>query len=116
MAKGYELVWKGRTATREYRETAAAALFKGAELLLTEANKTVPIEEGTLARSGETSLDAGRLEAAVSYDTPYARVQHEDTALSHDPGRRAKWLQLTLQEQSKRLLDFISDEIAKEVR
>lgn len=64
------------------------------EHLLSEANKHVPHDEGTLERSGEATVDGRR--GAVSYDTPYAVRQHEDMTLSHDGKGRAKWLETTM--------------------
>lgn len=109
------MTWRGEFAKAAYRQAAARALDIGAELILTEANKTVPIEEATLERSGAVSVDDQRLEAAVSYDTPYARVQHEDRHLRHDPGRRAKWLQLTLDEKWRDVSEVIAAEIRRRI-
>lgn len=64
-----------------------------AEHILAEATDLVPIEEGTLQRSGTVSIDAMGTTAAVSYDTPYAVRQHEEIDWRHDPGRRAKFLE-----------------------
>jgi hypothetical protein len=75
----------------------ARAIETVAEDCLTEANRTVPIETGTLMRSGHVTR-VGELEAAVGYDTPYAVVQHEDSSLHHDPGRRDHWLERTVEE------------------
>jgi hypothetical protein len=86
-----------------YRAAAVAGLSDAAEVLLEEANRSVPIEESTLARSGTTSVDPAALKAAVAYDTVYAARQHEDLTLRHDPGRRAKWLELSMQENASRL-------------
>lgn len=67
----------------------------GAEHVLSESSKVVPIEEGTLSRSGKTSAEmTGDVAvAAVSYDTPYAVRQHEELDYRHDPGRQAKYLE-----------------------
>lgn len=64
------------------------------EFLLSEANKRVPHDEGTLERSGSASSDGKR--GAVSYDTPYAVRQHEDMSLRHDGKGESKWLENTL--------------------
>lgn len=88
------------------RRAATVALSDASGFLLEEANRTVPIEEGTLARSGVSSVDG--LRAAVSYDTPYSVRQHEDTRLRHDSGRRAKWLEHTFREQSPTVGQFIA--------
>ena len=69
------------------------ALVDLAEHGLEEANRIAPIEEGTLVRSGQVSRDDRGGRVAVSYDTAYAVVQHEDTQLRHDDGRQAKFLE-----------------------
>jgi hypothetical protein len=112
--------WNGDEAKRIYFAAAQAAVNLGAELLLTEANKTVPIEETTLGRSGQVSTDTSRTRtrnavANVSYDTPYAKRQHEDRTLKHDPGRRAKWLEFTLDENRRKISGLLADEIRKRV-
>lgn len=95
------LLWRGAEVVKEYRQAAAQALTTVAEAELGNANQTCPIEETTLIRSGAVApATANNLTATISYDTPYAVVQHEDTTFRHDPGRRAKWLELTLREDA----------------
>ena len=59
------------------------------------ATQIVPIEEGTLGRSGQTSTETqGQAGVgAVSFDTPYAVRQHEELDYRHDEGRSAKYLE-----------------------
>lgn len=64
-----------------------------AEHILGVANAQVPIEEGTLERSGTVSTDPANFTAAISFDTPYAVRQHEDMTARHDAGRNAKYLE-----------------------
>lgn len=110
------LRWDGDKVKGNVRKAAAKALRDGAEHLLTEANRTVPLETGDLMRSGAPDVDEQALEATVSYDVPYAVRQHEETTYRHDPGRRAKWLELTLDEQRRRIQSYIEDEIKKALR
>ena len=91
------------------------ALFLGAGHILTMANRTVPIEEATLERSGGIDVDASRGVATIYYDTPYARRQHEDLSLKHDEGRRAKWLELAMKEEAERVFAFIGGELRQAV-
>lgn len=98
-------------AKQAVRDAAASGLSDAAEFLLEEANRTVPIEEGTLARSGTTDVDHGALQAAVAYDTPYAVRQHEDTRLRHNEGRRAKWLESTFKERGRDAIDHVGAKI-----
>ncbi len=77
---------------------AEKAVALGGEHVLGESTKIVPLEEGTLSRSGKTSAEmTGDVAvAAVSYDTPYAARQHEEMDWRHDPGRQAKYLEQPL--------------------
>jgi len=55
------------------RAGAVRGLKKAVEHLLQVSREVVPLEEGTLERSGVASVDEGGLRGAVSYDTPYQR-------------------------------------------
>lgn len=77
-------------------ERAAQAVEEVADLVLEEANTRVPHEYGDLQDSGKVSVDAAELQAAVSYDTPYAVRQHEEMSYRHDAGREAKYLENSL--------------------
>lgn len=105
------IVWRGRQVSAQVRRAAAEGLFDAAEFLLEEANRTVPFAEGTLARSGTPSVDAGSLTAAVSYDTPYARRQHEHPEYRFQGGRRGKWLEKTLAEVGDQARQYVADRI-----
>lgn len=95
-----QIDWFGNEAKASVKNGAEIGLWRAAQHVLTEANRTVPWDQGPLMRSGGTDLDRGNLEASVYYDTPYARRQHEELGWRHKPGKRAKWLELTLQEQA----------------
>ncbi|GAA1327594.1 hypothetical protein GCM10009592_14640 [Brachybacterium rhamnosum] len=113
MAK--EVVFKaGVDVTKAVQDAAAHGLALAAEYLLEAANRTVPLEEGTLQRSGRASVDDDGLRAAVSYDTPYAIPVHEDLTARHDAGRRAKWLELAMQEEADTIRQIIVDAIKEQ--
>ena len=94
---------------------AESALTLGAEHVLSEATKLVPIEEGTLSRSGTTSTarDGLTVIAAVSYDTPYARRQHEDMSYRHDQERQAKFLEQPLMAEAAVVAKVVAATVAK---
>lgn len=92
-------------------DAARRGLALAAEYVLEQANRTVPHEEGTLQRSGRASVADDELRAAVSYDTPYAVPVHENLRAAHDAGRRAKWLELTMQEQADAVRQIVADAI-----
>lgn len=99
-------------ALAQVRKAAERAVADAGEHLLEQANRTVPIEEGTLARSGQATAQG--MTTVVSYDSPYAVRQHEDTRLRHDQGRRAKWLQRTFEEESAQVGEFLAERIRRE--
>jgi len=106
--------WYGPLAKGKAKQGAARGLFLGAEHVLEESRRLVPIEEGTLERSGVASVDEGQLRAAVSYDTVYAVYQHEMMNLQHDAGRTSKYLESPLfGAPGKKAQQMIADEIKK---
>ena len=100
--------WHGGKAKAANRKARRKALRAGAEHILSMSNLRVPLEEGTLERSGAVTLNAEGDEAAVSYDTVYARRQHEELTWKHDPGRSAKYLELALDEHGDEALAIMS--------
>ena len=98
------VTWKTAGLEGAVKSKQADAARDIAGFLLDEANKTVPLEEATLERSGFADSDEDT--AVVAYDTPYAVVQHEMMDWNHPGGRRAKWLERTFQEQARRAYDF----------
>lgn len=100
----------------DVRAAAIRALFEGAEHLLDESRRLVPLEEGILSGSGHTEVDEDALEAYVIYDTPYAVRQHEDTTLAHNAGRQAKYLEQPVRERGPDVTEYIADRIRAVLR
>ncbi|MFI6814429.1 HK97 gp10 family phage protein [Nonomuraea sp. NPDC050328] len=94
-------------------DAAAKGLKKALEHLLQKSREQVPHEEGTLERSGTVVVDEGELVGAVSYDTPYAIIQHEDLTLKHDEGRKAKYLEDPADEERGAMLEIIAAEMRR---
>jgi hypothetical protein len=80
-----------RFRTSRGQRLAEEGLQRGLEHVLGEARKLVPLEEGTLERSGRVVRDG--LNGAITFDTVYARRQHEELTWKHLPGRQAKYLE-----------------------
>ncbi|MFG3037781.1 hypothetical protein ACGFYZ_12815 [Streptomyces sp. NPDC048330] len=108
--------WNGDAVLAAERAGALLGLRLGAEHLLTESRRVVPIEEATLERSGVASVDEAALTAGVSYDTPYAVRQHEDMTLRHDNGRSAKFLERPLAEEAATINEIIAAAIRRAMR
>ena len=111
--------WRIKEAVKIAEEAGLKALRTGAEAILTEAIDETPIDTGTLRRSGTVTVgklpDSARIyEAAeagnemkdafpekigkekavyISFNTPYARRQHEELGYEHPRGGKAKYLE-----------------------
>lgn len=103
--------WFGAEAKARVSAGARKGLGLAAAFAMTEANKTVPLDQGPLQRSAGFDVDSDGQTAVVYYNTPYARRQHEELGWRHQQGRRAKWLELTMSEQSARIQQIIATQI-----
>lgn len=110
------LNWTGDAATAAIRQAAARGLLLAAEHTLSASRQRVPINEGTLERSGATSVDEATMTAAVAYDTPYARRIHEDLNARHSPGRTAKYLESVLPEVAGDVQTLIGAQVRRALR
>jgi hypothetical protein len=95
---------------------AVKGLGVALEHLLQVSREQVPHEEGTLERSGTTSVDAADLRGALSYDTPYAVIQHEDLTFRHDEGRKAKYLEDPFDSEQQTMQELIAAQIRRSLR
>lgn len=105
--------WHGVAVTERMRAGGVHGLELAAEALLQKTRARVPLEEGTLERSGVASVDESRLTGAVSYDTVYAVYQHEKLELRHAPGRTAKYVEEPLLENHAALQEIIAAQIRR---
>ena len=108
--------WSGTAASAAINRAAARGLLLAAEHVLAESRKRVPIDEGTLERSGAAVVDEAELTAGVSYDTPYAVRVHEDMTARHAPGRSAKYLESVLPEQARMVEALIAAQVRRSMR
>lgn len=95
-----------RQWTRRGRRIAEAGLRLGLEHVLFEARKIVPHKEGILELSGRVVQDG--LEGGVTFDTVYARRQHEEKDWKHKPGRRWKYLEEPMNRERETVLRLMA--------
>lgn len=107
------LHWDGDKLDNQAHRGAVKGLTDATEHILGASNATVPLEEGTLERSGVASVDNSSLTGAVSYDTVYAARQHEELTWRHAPGRRAKYLELAFVENAEEIKALIAAAIRR---
>lgn len=79
------------------------------EDLLGKAQREVPRDEGTLAGTGtaEVEVHGDKVVGRVSFSTPYAKRQHEETTWEHPKGGKAKYLEGPLTAEAPRMETII---------
>lgn len=107
-----DITWHGDEIRALLEDAEVTGLTLAGEHLLQVSRTEVPIEEGTLERSGEVSVDETRPAVAVSYNTPYAAAQHENLNLRHQGGRKAKYLEDPMNAERDTMLDLIAGPLA----
>lgn len=107
MSQDVEITWNGPAAVKAAHGGAVRGLQAAADFVLGEAVKIVPLDEGTLQDSGKATVDEATQTAIVSFDTPYAVVQHEDLTLHHANGRQAKYLETPWRENDAKIQEII---------
>jgi len=115
----FKLDWRGKEVIKKQQKAAEQGLRDAAEHIGEQANRTAPIDEGTLRRSMGTDFDPDRLMSVVFYDVPYVERLHEASPGEFrfsDPNARVKWLELTLQERQKAIKDYLADALREGLR
>jgi len=134
--------WRIKEAVIVAEAAGLKALRTGAEAILTEAIDETPIDTGTLRRSGTVTVgklpDSARIyEAAesgnemkdafpenigkekavyISFNTPYARRQHEELDYEHPRGGKAKYLEDPFNRNKKKVLKYADKQIRKALK
>ena len=134
--------WRIKEAVKLAEEAGLKALRTGAEAILTEAIDETQIETGTLRRSGTVTVgglpDGAQVyEAAesgsdmkdafpgpegkekavyISFNTPYARRQHEELGYNHPLGGKAKYLEDPFNWNNKKVLKYADKQIRKALK
>lgn len=114
MAQTSSFRWEGRAWLARTRAAAAKGVELGLEHVLAEAKKIVPLEEGTLERSGKVTIDPATLNGVITFETPYAVVQHERLDYKHAPGRQAKYLETPMNTQREQVLAITAATIRRD--
>ena len=131
--------WRIKEAVKIAEEAGLKALRTGAEAILTEAIDETPIDTGTLRRSGTVTVGAlpdgaqvyesaesgsnmkdafpgpeGKEKAVyISFNTPYARRQHEELGYNHPLGGKAKYLETPFNRNKKKVLQYAEKQVKK---
>ena len=101
--------------TARIKSFARRALQEAGGHVLAESNRIVPFREGHLARSGRVTVRVrgDNITGTISYHTPYARRQHEETSWRHPHGRRAKFLETALARNRGEVLSIVANRMRR---
>ncbi len=134
--------WRTKEAVKIAEKVGMKALRTGGESILTEAIDETPVDTGTLRRSGTVTVgglpDGAQVyEAAesgsdmrnafpgpegkgkavyISFNTPYARRQHEELGYQHPRGGKAKYLEDPFNRNKNKVLKMADLQIKKALR
>jgi hypothetical protein len=112
MSDNIVIKWYGDKVLKDIEKLMPQALDDAAEFILDESNKRVPIDEGTLANSGNTFVDGDV--AYVYYDTPYALRVHEDMSMKHKNGRTHHYLSYAVRDNKPKIQSIIAKRLRME--
>lgn len=108
--------WDGDRIAVDVDGASVRGVEVACEWLLGEARQQVPIDEGTLERSGTVTISKRDKVGAVSFDTLYAVRQHEDLENRHAGGRKAKYLEDPARDGAQTIRDLIAAELRRVMR
>lgn len=105
MAQIAHLQWEGhRIFGSRFQRLASDGIARALEHTLGVATTLVPLDEGPLQRSGKVQVEG--LNGTISYDSPYAIVQHENLTYRHAPGRTSKYLETPMNTERSVMLEL----------
>lgn len=104
-----------RQFERRFRAEAQLALGQFGEVVLGEAQRRAPVLEGTLRASGNSELiaEGGSVSTVLSFSTPYAARQHEETEWNHPQGGEAKYLENAIKSYGPRWPRYLAARLGK---
>ena len=134
--------WRIKEAVKIAEKAGLKALWTGAGAILTEAIDETPFESGTLRRSGTVTIgglpDGAQVYAAaeagnemkdaftgpvgqekavyISFNTPYARRQHEELDYNHPRGGKAKYLEDPFNRNKEKVLKYADKQIREALK
>jgi hypothetical protein len=94
------------------RQAVIAGLRHAAEETRTYAVELTPKDRGHLRASAEVTVDPATLEAAISYNTPYAVYVHERLELNHKVGE-AKFLEKAIAAKAEEMRAILAKYLEK---
>lgn len=109
-----KLNWYGQEAIKMIQEGGMEGCVSALEHLKAQTHPDVPKDTHALAQSAEVSAD-GKTRAVLSYNTPYAVVQHENLGYNHPNGGKAKYLEDQFNQNKDSMKQIIASTIGQKL-
>lgn len=110
--KRARIKWYGNKAKAIVESACVSGVSEAAEYVLSKSNEVVPHDEGTLQGSGDIDIQKKpKPMASIYYDTPYARRHHEHPEYNFQKGRKGKYLEDTLNENTDILIEYLKSRL-----
>lgn len=88
---------------RQVQSGSKRGTFAMLDHIASVSKDQVPLDMGPLKNSCVVDVAEDGLSGTISYDTPYAVVQHENRHFRHQRGRKAKYLEDPLNDKGVQL-------------
>lgn len=103
----------GQDPRKAVREGGSRGAYLAGEHIIGVAAQDAPVDEGTLRNSGATTPDG--LTCVMSFDTPYAKRQHEEMGYKHPRGGGPKFLERAMNNEADVARALIVQAIRKQL-
>ena len=110
------VAWHGTAVKAVVASASATALEIAARNILGDAVQNTPKDSGTLRRSADVSMKTrNKVEATLSFSTPYAARQHEELGYAHTNGG-PKFLESAVTKGAPAVAPFIESSVKAALR
>jgi hypothetical protein len=106
--------WNSTAAEKRILKASKEGLADALEFILQESNKKVPLDEGTLLRSGNVDINEDlkkNYEGSVYYDTKYVIRLHEHPEYRFQNRRMGKWLEITVNTVKSKIIIYLQNKM-----
>lgn len=107
------LIWHGDELLARLGHILQEGAKAGAGALQDGAERIIPTESSELRESGKVTADGDR--AALSYDTPYAVIDHQSGYPRHRPPQTKHWLTKPMLENGPEILAAMGEAVTDEL-
>lgn len=108
-----KMEWRGKQISNQLHDGIMSVMQTGMGVIIEEADREVPIDEGTLLRSGHVVAKPSTSEVYGAYDTPYAVRLHEHPEYKFKHGRKGQWLLRSWRKNKAKVHKWIGVEVKR---